>query len=44
LARLKIDQFSDHSIERYIDYIHAAVQRQQRAMTLRVPRHRRIAA
>ena len=44
LARLSIDQFSDHSIEQYIDHIHAAVERQQRAMTKRSPRRRPIAA
>jgi triacylglycerol lipase len=44
LGRLRIDQFSDHSIEHYIAYIHAAVQRQQQAMTLHVRRRSRTAA
>ncbi|MDY0171017.1 MAG: lipase family protein [Thermoguttaceae bacterium] len=35
LRRLKIDHFSDHSIEDYIAHIHAAVQKQQQAMTQR---------
>lgn len=42
LRRLKIDHFSDHSIERYIDHIHAAVQRQRQAIAPIVPRRRRI--
>ena len=44
LGRFRIDHFSDHSIEHYIAYIHAAVQRQQQAMTLRVRRRSRTAA
>jgi triacylglycerol lipase len=36
LREFRIDQFSDHSIEHYIAYIHAAVQRQQQAATLHV--------
>ena len=44
LGRLKIDHFSDHSIERYIEHIHAAVQGHQRAMTQRAPRRGQIAA
>jgi triacylglycerol lipase len=38
LIRLRIDQFSDHSIENYITHIHAAVQRQQKAMTPHIRR------
>jgi triacylglycerol lipase len=38
LGHLSIDQFSDHSIEQYIDHIHAAVERQQQAMAKRTPR------
>jgi triacylglycerol lipase len=41
LRRFKIDHFSDHSIEDYIDHIHAAVQKQQQAMTQSVPSRRR---
>jgi len=33
LRRFNIDHFCDHSIEGYIAYIHAAVQKQQQAMT-----------
>ena len=44
LGRLRIDPFSDHSIEQYITHIHAAVQKQQRAVTLRVPRRRQLGA
>jgi triacylglycerol lipase len=33
LRRFNIDHFSDHSIEGYIAHIHAAVQKQQQAMT-----------
>lgn len=44
LGRLKIDHFSDHSIERYIDHIHAAVQNQQQPAPRQVPRRRQIAA
>ena len=44
LRRFKIDHFSDHSIEQYIAYLHAAVQKQQHAMTRRASRLRRIAA
>ena len=33
LRRFKIDHFSDHSMEDYIAHIHAAVQKQQQAMT-----------
>jgi triacylglycerol lipase len=43
LRRLDIDQFSDHSIERYIDYIHTAVQKQQQAMARTVRRRNRAA-
>lgn len=43
LGRLRVDQFSDHSIERYIAHIHAAVQ-EERARTPIVPRRRQIAA
>lgn len=35
LRRLQIDHFSDHSIEQYIAYLHAEVQKQQRAMERR---------
>jgi len=41
LRRLKIDHFSDHSIEDYIAHIHAAVQKQQEAMARTAPRRRR---
>ena len=44
LGRLNIDHFSDHSIEHYIAHIHAAVQKEQRAMTQWAPRRRQIAA
>jgi len=44
LGRLRIDQFSDHSIEQYINHIHAAVLRQQQAMAPRVRRRRRATA
>jgi hypothetical protein len=44
LRRFNIDHFSDHSIEYYIAYIHAAVQKQQQAMTRRVRRRSRTAA
>jgi len=46
LTRLNIDHFSDHSIERYIDYLHTAVERQRQCMSrhdrpaLIVPRRR----
>jgi triacylglycerol lipase len=43
LARLRIDHFSDHSIEQYITHIHAAVQRQQQAMRPRIRRRRSVA-
>jgi triacylglycerol lipase len=33
LRRFKVDHFSDHSMEDYIAHIHAAVQKQQQAMT-----------
>jgi triacylglycerol lipase len=38
LRRLKIDHFSDHSIEQYIDYLHSAVQKEQRAAIPLAPR------
>jgi triacylglycerol lipase len=41
LRRLRIDQFSDHSIEQYIAHIHAAVQRQQQTMKVRIRRRSR---
>ncbi len=44
LRRLKIDHFSDHSMEQYIAYIHAAVQKQQRAMARHASRRRPAAA
>lgn len=44
LRRFDIDQFSDHSIERYIAYIHAAVEKQQQAMARKVRRRSRAAA
>jgi triacylglycerol lipase len=44
LGRLSIDHFSDHSIEHYVTHIHAAVQRQQKAMTPRIRRRSRAAA
>jgi len=39
LWRFNIDHFSDHSMERYIDYIHAAVLKEQEAMTPRMRCH-----
>lgn len=44
LRRFKIDHFSDHSTEEYIASIHAAVEKQQRAMARRSRRPRRVAA
>lgn len=44
LGRLNIDHFSDHSIERYIGYIHEALQRLEPPATLVVPRRRQRAA
>ncbi|NUQ66584.1 MAG: lipase family protein [Pirellulales bacterium] len=44
LRRFNIDHFSDHSIEQYIASIHAAVQKQQLAMTRKSRRRSRIAA
>ncbi len=43
LGRLQIDHLSDHSIEQYIAHIHAAVQRQQRVMAVRIRRRRAVA-
>lgn len=43
LRRFRIDHFSDHSIEQYIEHIHAAVCQQQ-SMAGRAPRRRRMAA
>lgn len=44
LRRFDIDHFSDHSIERYIDYIHTAVVKQRKAMARRETRPARNAA
>ena len=44
LRRLDIDHFSDHSIERYIAYIHAAVEKQRQAMAKKIRRRSRAAA
>jgi triacylglycerol lipase len=44
LGRLNIDQFADHSIERYIDYIHAAVEQQQPVIRRVRPRRQAAAA
>lgn len=44
LRRFKIDHFSDHSIEQYIAYLHAAVEKQQKAMMRRASRPNRKAA
>jgi len=44
LRRLQIDHFSDHSIECYIAHIHAAVEKQQRAVTRSMPVRRPITA
>lgn len=44
LRRFSIDHFSDHSIERYIDYLHTAVEKQQRAMARKRVRGHRAAA
>lgn len=41
LRHFRIDHFSDHSIEHYIAHIHAAVEKQQHAMTLHVRRRSR---
>jgi triacylglycerol lipase len=35
LRRFKIDHFADHSIEQYISYLYAAVQKEQRSMIRR---------
>jgi triacylglycerol lipase len=43
LGRLQIDPLADHSIEQYIEHIHAAVQRQRRVMAPRLRRRRAIA-
>jgi len=44
LRRFRIDHFSDHSIEQYIDYLHAAVEKEQRTETRRAGRRSRKAA
>ena len=40
LRRLKIDHFSDHSVEDYVDHIHAAVEKQQTMTHIAPPRRR----
>jgi triacylglycerol lipase len=44
LSQFEIDPFSDHSIERYIAYLYAAVKKEERSTMRRVSRRSRAAA
>lgn len=44
LRRFKIDHFSDHSIEQYIDYLHGAVEKERLLTARRASRRGRLAA